>query len=393
MIINSISNPMQMLTVTTSTKTSTSTSNSSSVSHDDSFEQAITEAVNKRESEVKTENTTDKSDNEQASDDKAEVKTDDTDKTTDESAKQKNTGMSADQVALQNALLLAQSMVVTVENPETVTQIAKTDALAEVITAQNSADPTATQQGATLTTNSGATAVLTEQAAATNVPTTETTVQTTVQTEVKTAVEPTQVTQSVTNTEQQADTATANKNTDTAQDGAQAAPVETRPLNFDGEKLNIKVAEAPIDTTAPDFTEQIAQKISLSAQGGVQKLTVELSPKELGEMTVELSQNAGKIVVEIFCSDPKTQSLMMQNADNIRQMVERSTGLDTVVKAQEREGYYHDTNPEGRGDNSGKDALKEQAQKQNEARRELINISESASFIGRLRLGISEAAF
>ena len=111
---------------------------------------------------------------------------------------------------------------------------------------------------------------------------------------------------------------------------------------YSGGNVVVKVsdAEAAQKTTA---ASQVAQAVAQQAKRGKQEIQVELYPQSLGKVSVKLSSENGVLTVEIAASNPKTQSMLLSGSDDIRSMLQSSTGQNvSVVKAQPQQsnGWY-----------------------------------------------------
>ena len=89
--------------------------------------------------------------------------------------------------------------------------------------------------------------------------------------------------------------------------------------------------------------------IAGKAENG-QVLTVELEPVSLGKLTIRLEYEAGKTMVSVMASNPKTLELLSQKASEIATILKDHTGEETVIytdqpqkepgeEAQERQSH------------------------------------------------------
>lgn len=77
-------------------------------------------------------------------------------------------------------------------------------------------------------------------------------------------------------------------------------------------------------------SEQITQKI-LANRAQEKEFVMQLFPKELGQVTVKMVIQNSTLVVELCAANPKAQSLILSNADDIRNILQTQNQRDTQV--------------------------------------------------------------
>lgn len=151
--------------------------------------------------------------------------------------------------------------------------------------------------------------------------------------------------------------------------------------NLDLSKVNIKVAETPIDTTRTDMTKQLADKIMYKLNEGKHEFDLELNPKNLGKVNIKMIFQNGCAELLMTTSNSKAHHLLSMQADTLRGILEASTGTDNNVTVKQTEAS------EGQFD---RDNFQEQSkgQQNQQQQRQEKNLTGDISFSDRLRLGL-----
>lgn len=151
--------------------------------------------------------------------------------------------------------------------------------------------------------------------------------------------------------------------------------------NLDLSKVNIKVAEAPIDTNQADMAKQLADKIMYKLSDGKQEFDLELNPKNLGKVNVKMIFQNGSAELILSTSNSKAHQLLSMQADALRGILESSTGMDSTIslkQAETSDGQFDRDNFQG--ESNGQQSQKQQQNERNE----------DISFMDRLRLGLTD---
>jgi flagellar hook-length control protein FliK len=173
----------------------------------------------------------------------------------------------------------------------------------------------------------------------------------------------------------------ADNEVDTAETDTQQLPLMAKSETLDLSKVNIKVADAPVDTSKSNAAEQMADKIIYKMSEGKQEFDLQLNPKELGKLNIKLTFENGNAQVLITCSNSKAQNMMASLTDNIRSILESNTGVTSTVHLQQEdmlEGQYN------QDDFNGQSEARNRSQQQKEE----AQTSDDFSFIDKLRLGL-----
>ena len=100
--------------------------------------------------------------------------------------------------------------------------------------------------------------------------------------------------------------------------GAEAADIG-QPLFKDVEAAPVKVGENfQLDTQQPEMDDHLADAIRFAAQQGLRQMEIKLSPENLGNLTIKLTQAAdGTLQVVLHAANLKAANLLNQHLDNL----------------------------------------------------------------------------
>ena len=161
----------------------------------------------------------------------------------------------------------------------------------------------------------------------------------------------------------------------------------TEQVFHDVKAAPIKVAEhyEPVDTQEPEMDAKLANTILDAAANGVEKMQIQLTPANLGSITIDLTRDAnGALEVVIHATTSKAAGLLSQHLDGLHTALQSYGGNQPVhvevqrgQEGQEQHMFQH-ADPDGRG---------QQHQQHQENRREAEESGED--FLQRLRLGLT----
>jgi hypothetical protein len=159
---------------------------------------------------------------------------------------------------------------------------------------------------------------------------------------------------------------------------------QTKPqIPLDPEKIHVKVGEGGklnSEKLASDLSEKLLTRMTAGPQG-TQQFTIELMPQDLGKILIKLVIMNGRAEIMMQCANPKTQQLVMANADIIRNIIEERTGLTTTVNAKdETEAYKEFNEKDGQNKQSGDEGQNDKKWAE----------AETDIFLQQLRLGLTE---
>ena len=160
-----------------------------------------------------------------------------------------------------------------------------------------------------------------------------------------------------------------------------AVSVQEQPVFQNVEAMPVKVGEAAptVDTQAANVAEQLTDTVQATLKEVGDTVKIQLMPEHLGQITIELTQQAGKMALVIHAESAKTASLLAQHAGAMGAMVEDRTGQVVQVQVQQPEHQQ----PQYDGHNQ-----QQQEQEQRQPQPQQQSKEEQDSFLGQLRLGL-----
>lgn len=160
--------------------------------------------------------------------------------------------------------------------------------------------------------------------------------------------------------------------------------VDAKPLFKDVEAAPMKVGDNfQLDTEEPDMDTQLANTVRFAAQQGLRQIEIKLSPENLGNLTIRLTQAAdGTLQVVLHATNLKAANLLSQHLDNLHLALQGMNQGEVRVEVQRGENsqqagqQFQQADPDGHN---------RQQQQQQQHRQEQEH---SQDFIQRLRLGL-----
>ena len=159
------------------------------------------------------------------------------------------------------------------------------------------------------------------------------------------------------------------------------------PVFHDVEAVPVKVADhyESVDTEAPDMDEKLADTILNAVENGAEKVQIQLTPANLGTVTIDLTRNAdGALEVVIHAATGKAAGLLNQHLDGLHTALQ-VYGNNQPVHVEVQRGQesqeqhmFQQADPDGRG---------QQQRQQQEERQETESSGED--FLQKLRLGLT----
>jgi|GEM_PF-5326070 len=129
----------------------------------------------------------------------------------------------------------------------------------------------------------------------------------------------------------------------------------------------IKISDASSDT-AKTTCHQVADKILLNYKAGKPEFQMDLYPQDLGKVSVKLSMQSGVLTVAIQASNPKTQSMLMENSSEIRSFLQTTVNQPVQILEPAQEKAWYQQNQQHQ---------QNQAQQQEEQRQNQSNSNQS----------------
>lgn len=140
-----------------------------------------------------------------------------------------------------------------------------------------------------------------------------------------------------------------------------------------------QAGETTVKATMEELPEQLGKAVTVGKPGESHTLTVELEPASLGKMTIRLQYEAGRTLVSVMASNPKTLELLHEKATEIAAILKERTGEETVIYTEETQREPGEEAQE-QGNRGGQP--EERRQHKEEDR------SQTESFMQQLRLGL-----
>lgn len=140
-----------------------------------------------------------------------------------------------------------------------------------------------------------------------------------------------------------------------------------------------RAEETTVKATMEELPEKLGKAVTVGKPGESHTLTVELEPASLGKMTIRLQYEAGRTLVSVMASNPKTLELLHEKATEIAAILKERTGEETVIYTEETQREPGEEAQE-QGNRGGQP--KERRQHKEEDR------SQTESFMQQLRLGL-----
>jgi len=182
-----------------------------------------------------------------------------------------------------------------------------------------------------------------------------------------------------------ADNTSGDEGDETNLDAEMLAPKE-QPLFHDVKAVPVKVGENfQLDTEQPDMEAKLADTIRFAAQQGLRQIEIKLSPENLGNLTVKLTQAAdGTLQVVLHTANAKAANLLTQHLDNLNAALQ-GYGQNNEVRVEVQRGDDSQQAGQQQQQQTDPDGHNRQQQQQQHHQQE---DQHSGDFVQRLRLGL-----
>lgn len=162
-----------------------------------------------------------------------------------------------------------------------------------------------------------------------------------------------------------------------------ASVMAEKPLFQDVKAAPIKVGENfRLDTEEPDMDVNLADTIRFAAQQGLKQIEIKLSPENLGNLTVKLTQSAdGTLQVVLHTANSKAASLLNQHLDNLNAALQ-GYGQNHEVRVEVQRNENSQQSQHQQADPDGHNRQQQQQQQQQQ------DNGHSGDFLQKLRLGL-----
>lgn len=171
-------------------------------------------------------------------------------------------------------------------------------------------------------------------------------------------------------------------------EGAQVELIDVeqgpRQIFHDVKAAPIKVGEAPELEQPQNVAQQVDAGLAQALQKGESLVRIQLTPANLGEVTVEISQSAqGVLKVALTASSADTRSLLERHASDLQGMLNSRTQQSVEVSVQRQQESQQNQNQQ-----HSYDGHNGHAQDGQERRRQQREHTSPEDFMQQLRLGL-----
>ncbi len=147
------------------------------------------------------------------------------------------------------------------------------------------------------------------------------------------------------------------------------------------EVINVKNPAPMEKTITSEYMNDINSKIAENISLGKNEFEIQLSPENLGTLTIKASFEDGKSVVSIICADLKALEAVGKSADDLALIIQNKTGNETQIVVESPRSDYLDNNADenqhqNQSDNQNQDGKKEENENPQD-------------FLQQLRLGLT----
>lgn len=164
---------------------------------------------------------------------------------------------------------------------------------------------------------------------------------------------------------------------------AEAAILQAKPQKAEMPVITVKVGDGGQINT-PQMTEDVADAIIEKMSGKVNEFEIQITPKELGTITIKLLFENGQTIVSLASGNAKTAELLSESAKTIGALIQQHTGNQTVVTVQDDKSFTDQQKQQGNRENA-ENQQQENAKKQQR--------QPSQDFVQQMRLGLFEGDF
>lgn len=135
---------------------------------------------------------------------------------------------------------------------------------------------------------------------------------------------------------------------------------------------------------AEELPQELTNQLLVKVASGRNEFEIQITPKNLGEITVRIAQEEGHSIVSIICSEKKTMELLAQSAKEIGNVMEQNLGKPTEIYVDEQKTDTLWQDGQQNNDHSGRES--EQYRQKEE--QEKMQKTENTRFLQELRLGL-----
>lgn len=109
---------------------------------------------------------------------------------------------------------------------------------------------------------------------------------------------------------------------------------------FQAGNVVIKVSDTSSNATKTTCN-QVADNISVNFKAGNPEFQMDLYPQDLGKVSIKMAMQSGVLTVEILAADPKTQSMLMANTNEIKAMLQNTITQPVQIMEQTQDKQWY----------------------------------------------------
>ncbi len=163
-------------------------------------------------------------------------------------------------------------------------------------------------------------------------------------------------------------------------ENTQVATLENQPTNTTNVFTN-QITSQVGQTMSSEYVNEINNQIADNIAIGKNDFTIQLTPENLGTLTIKASFEDGKSIVSIICTDLKTLEVVQKSADDLALIMQNKTGNETQVVVESPKSDYLDNQNE-HTDNKGQNHQQENKKEE--------TAENPQDFLQQLRLGLTQ---
>lgn len=164
--------------------------------------------------------------------------------------------------------------------------------------------------------------------------------------------------------------------------------VTGRTNSVEAGRKNEHIQGTQIHVTKPEEVPQkLLDELLIKTSQGRKEFEIQITPENLGRISVKVLYENGQTTVSILCSEKTTQEMVAKNAREIGAVMEQNLGAPTTVMVEKQETDYleQQTNENA---HAGRDAEQERQREEQQKQK----AADAEQFLQKLRLGL-QAAF
>ncbi len=114
---------------------------------------------------------------------------------------------------------------------------------------------------------------------------------------------------------------------DSIQETAQTTQTQELKVDFSqalnkATHVNTQQAQAQQEAPDVDILEQIRTRMNVSGKGGMQRITIGLTPESLGKLHIEISKGQNGISAQILAENPQAKEILDKNLDGLKSVLQ-----------------------------------------------------------------------